>query len=85
MATAERQVLFIDEVADFLTSKPSREQIVSYHPSSEVEERFELLLEKLRDNSLTLDERDELEQFQQTEILVRLIKARLRSGLAQDS
>ena len=82
MATAPQQVLFIDEIADFLASRPAPRQVLAYHPSEPVEQRFHELVQKRCDSSLTPDEESELHQFQQTEILLRLIKARLRAAPA---
>ena len=71
-------VNFVDEVADFLASQPSREELLAYRASESAEERLQELLAKQRDSELTHEESLDLAQFQQTEILLRLIKARLR-------
>lgn len=76
MSTVPDQVLFIDEFAEFLLSSPSRDELLAYHPSELVETRFEELLRKDREDGLTADEKAEMEQFRQTEILIRLLKAR---------
>lgn len=80
MATVPDQVLFIDELADFLLSSPSRAELLAYHPSEAVEKRFEELLRKDRANNLTPDEEAEFKQFQQAELFVRLVKARIHAA-----
>jgi len=80
MIEAPEKIIFVDEVADFLAGRPSTEQILSYRPSNAVESRFGELIEKKRNSELTADEEGELSEFQQTEILLRLIKAKLRSA-----
>ena len=84
MVTAPQQVVFIDEVAAFLAAEPSRDEMLAYRPSEAVQRRFELLLDKQRSATLTDDEQAELHQFQQTEILLRLMKARLRVVTSSD-
>jgi len=78
MSIASPPVVFVDEVANFLASQPSREQLLAFRPSETAEQRLHELLTKRRECSLSHEESLELAQFQQTEILLRLIKARLR-------
>lgn len=46
-------------------------------------ERAEELLEKLKDGSLSTEERMELDQFEQAERFMRLVKARIQAGKAR--
>lgn len=71
-----------DEVIDLLTSFPSPQAIVEFKPSAKMQHRASELLEKKRDDSLTLDEKQELEHFLFLEHLMRLAKARARKRLA---
>ncbi|MDA0837087.1 MAG: hypothetical protein O3B01_05455 [Planctomycetota bacterium] len=80
MLEAPEKIIFVEEVADFLADRPSPEQILAYRPSNAVQGRFTELLEKKRNGELTANEEEELSEFQQTEILLRLIKAKLRSA-----
>jgi hypothetical protein len=68
-----------EEIATFLASRPSREQLLSYHPSTAVQERARELLEKAKSGRTTADEQWELDQFEHAEMLVQMIKARLRA------
>jgi hypothetical protein len=77
MADKQRTSWLTEEIADFLASCPSREQLLGYHPSSQVQERARELLEKMKTGRITADEQWELDQFEHAETLVQLIKARL--------
>jgi hypothetical protein len=68
-----------DEVAEFLSSAPSREELLAYRPSARAVRRFTTLLAKSKDGLLTPDEAWELDQFEHIELLIQSIKARLRS------
>jgi len=74
------RVIYLDEIADLLASRPSRDEVLAFRPSEEVETRFAELIAKQRAEGLSDDEQEEVEQFQQTEMLLRLLKARLRQG-----
>jgi hypothetical protein len=69
----------IDEVADFLARCPSREDLLAYRPSPQVQERWNALLAKSKNGSLNADETWELDQFEHLEILMQSVKARLRT------
>jgi hypothetical protein len=79
VAGKRRTILLIEEIADFLASCPSREQLLSYHPSLQVQQRARQLLEKSKSGRSTADEQWELDQFEHAEMLVQLIKARVRA------
>ena len=68
-----------DEVADFLASCPTREELLAYHPSAKIQERCNALLTKAKNGSLSDTEAWELDQFEHIEILMQSIKARLRT------
>jgi hypothetical protein len=82
MATTQSSTLFLDEVVELLTSGPTREQLLDYHPSEQVQQRARELLLKLNSGETTPDEERELDQFQHVESLMRLVKARLRTKKA---
>ena len=83
MSAVLDRVIYLNEVADLLATRPDREEVLAYRPSDEVEARFAELIAKQRGVGLADDEQEELEQFQQTEMLLRLLKARLRQGSAR--
>ena len=62
------------EIAQFLANHPTPEQIVAFHPSSEVAERAYGLMYTERDGSLTEEEHKELESYLVIEYLMELVK-----------
>ena len=79
MATKRRTNWLTDEIANFLASRPSREQPLSYRPSTDVQEQARELLEKSKSGRITADEQWELDQFEHAEMLIQQIKARVRA------
>lgn len=80
MAVSALEPTFLDEVAEFLAGQPTREELLAYRPSPEAQSRVEILLRIAQAGTLSAEEATELQQFQQTENLMRLIKARLRNS-----
>lgn len=78
MAVKRRANWLTEEIANFLASCPSREQLLSYHPSVPIQEHGRELLEKSKSGRITADEQWELDQFEHAEMLMQLIKARVR-------
>ena len=62
------------EIAHFLAHHPTPEQIVAFHPSSEVAERAYELIRTEREGVLTEEERQELESYVVIEYLMELVK-----------
>jgi hypothetical protein len=83
MASMPSTLGAIEEIADFLASGPSPNDLLQFRPSSQTRSRAEELLEKLKDGSLSADERAELDGFEQVERLMRFVKARIRAAKAQ--
>jgi hypothetical protein len=79
MANKPSATWLMDEVADFLASGPSREELLSFRPSRRAQERFNALLEKSKRGALDAEEEWELNQFEHLEVLIQAIKARLRT------
>lgn len=79
MTTLDKVTSLTKELAQLLASCPSREQILKFRPSVQVQERAQELLEKNREGSITKNELWELDQFGHAESLMRLVKARLRT------
>lgn len=67
-----------EEVASFLASRPSADQLLAYRPSARAALRLRALLAKSRAGALTTEERWELDQFEHVEMLMQSIKANLR-------
>jgi hypothetical protein len=76
---------FVEELAKFLASQPTRDELLNFHPSPAVEERVEELLRKQNDGRASPEEQLELEELAHSERLVRLIKAQLRGKRVSSS
>jgi hypothetical protein len=72
------------EVARFLASRPTPEQITAFHPSDEVNDRFYELIDAERERPLTIDESQELESYVAIEYLLGIVKAGAYQQLAHD-
>ncbi len=79
MAKKPTATWLIDDVADFLTAQPSREEMLAFRPSRHAQGRLNSLMERSKQGSLSTDEEWELKQFEHLEILLQAVKARLRS------
>jgi hypothetical protein len=81
MALNIQQSIF-SEVAEFLVSRPSLETLAEYQAPDAAQERVALLLEKNREEGLTPDEREEMDQYLTISHLLTLMKAKARLKLA---
>jgi hypothetical protein len=79
MALTQTPARFTREIADFLAKGPSPEQLLSFRPSSQVQQRASELLAKQCDRRLTAEEEWELDQFEHAEMLMQLVKATIRA------
>jgi hypothetical protein len=71
-----------DEVMDFLTSHPTPEQIVAYKASDKLQERARYLLEANRNNVMSGEEYQEMDEIGKVEHFFRLLKARAHLKMA---
>jgi len=85
MANKPNASWLIDEVADFLSSCPTRKELLAHRPSRSAQDRHTALVSKSKSGSLSSDEEWELNQFEHLEMLMQSIKARLRSRRAVPS
>jgi hypothetical protein len=72
MAIAEPPVY--QEVYYFLASQPTPAQILAFRPGEATQARIRTLLEANKDGRLTEDEQAELDEFEQVEHFVRMLK-----------
>lgn len=84
MSTAPSVSSLFDEIATLFASAPSPNKILEFRPSQATVDRANQLLELNRADSLDEATRRELEQFEQAELLMRLVKARIRAGQNRD-
>jgi len=73
------------EIARFLANHPTPEQIVAFHPSPVVAERAYELIHTEREDSLTEEERQELESYVVIEYLMELVKLEAQRQLRQQA
>jgi len=78
MPTAPDASTLFDEIATLFASAPSPEDILQFRPSQASLDRAGQLLELNRENALDDASRAELDQLEQAELLMRLVKARIR-------
>jgi len=71
MATAESAAY--DELLDLFVEPTVARRILAFHPSATMQARIETLLAKQRDQTLTAEERAELDEFERIEHFVRLV------------
>ena len=83
MASMPSALGAVEEIADFLASGPSPDELLRFRPSPQTQARAEDLLEKLKDGCLSTDERAELDQYEQVERLMRFVKARIHAAKAR--
>ena len=79
MARKQPEASFVEELAKFLASQPTRDDLLNFRPSSLAQARAEELLQKQNDGESSRDEREELDEIACAERLMRLVKAHLRS------
>jgi hypothetical protein len=79
MASTRTTSFLFDEIASFFASAPSQQEILRYRPSAKAQQRSSELIEQARNHELSDELRQELDQFEQAELLMRLVKARIRS------
>jgi hypothetical protein len=65
-----------DEVADFLASGPTPEEIAAYHLSEDAERYISDLLEANRTRGLSVEEKGALDGYARIERLMQAIKVR---------
>jgi hypothetical protein len=62
-------------VFDFLTSQPTPEQIASFRPTADMQSRLRCLIEKEQNGTLTIEEQQELAEYERIEHLLVMFKA----------
>lgn len=80
MSTVLQSPSLITDFADFLASRPTSGEIIAWHPSDAVVARYQELVERRKQGDVTGDEERELEAFVNSEIVLSLVKARLRTA-----
>ncbi len=81
--TVNIQQSIFSELADFLVSQPTLEAIAAYQVSQAVQHHIDDLLEKNREDSLSAEERLELEKILAVTGVMDLAKAKAKLKLAR--
>lgn len=71
------------EVARFLASGPSPEEIIAFRASPAIAERMYDLIDRERTGQISKDEQNELDTYVYVEHLMRLVKAEAHRKLSQ--
>jgi hypothetical protein len=71
------------EVYKFLVSSPTPEQIISFHASETTQERVRQLLNQNGEGQLTAEEQAELDEFENVNHMVSMLKIYARQQLAE--
>lgn len=64
------------EFIDFIVDGMTPEQIIAYKPSTEAQKRVEALVWALKDDSISPDERSELNHHIELEHIIRMAKTK---------
>ena len=72
---------WIDELTDFLLSRPTPEQIIAYEVSDSLDNRLQYLMGQNRNEALTPAERNELNRFLEFDHIFTILKAKARHRL----
>lgn len=75
----------LNEVTDFLAASPSAEEIIAFKLSDALSERALELLEANRRNTISQEEREEMNDYMRMEHFLTLLKAKARANLAKKS
>lgn len=84
MSTAHAPSTLFEEIATLFASAPTPRTILDFRPSQASIDRASQLLELSRENNLDEASRAELDQYEQAELLMRLVKARIRANESKD-
>lgn len=85
MSSTQAPSKLFEEIADLFASDPSPQTILDFRPSDSAIQRASELLDLNRQGRLGDDQRQELDQFEQAELLMRLVKSRIRAGQDRDA
>ena len=82
MADISAPILF-EEIVDFLASGPDSATIVAFQPSEMLKQRSSHLLERNRQELLSVEERAELDEFTRMNHFMNMVKIRAGQRLAR--
>jgi hypothetical protein len=62
-------------ILNFIASNPTSEEIAAFRPTSQMQDRLRILIERSKASELTEQERIELDEYERIEYLVIMLKA----------
>ena len=71
------------EIIDFIAAGTRPEAVVDFRPSPEAQQRLAALIEREKADSLSPEEKAELDHFMELEHILRMAKARARQILSR--
>jgi hypothetical protein len=71
------------EIIEFIAAGTTPEEVVNFHPSPDAQRRIADLLEREREQNLSLEEKAELDHFTELEHILRMAKAMARQILSR--
>ena len=71
------------EIIDFIAAGTTPEAVVDFRPSPEAQQRLAALIEREKADSLSPEEKAELDHFMELEHILRMAKARARQILSR--
>lgn len=83
MTSTQAPSQIFDEIAALFASDPRPQEILAFRPSESAVQRASDLLELNRHGRLGEEQRQELDDFERAELLMRLVKAKIRAGQDQ--
>jgi hypothetical protein len=83
MASLQSPLRILEEIAELFASDPRPQEILAFRLSDATVQRASELLELNRNGQLDHELVHELDQFEQAELLLRLVKARIRAQMDQ--
>ncbi len=84
MSSVESPSRIFEEIAELFASVPTADEILNFCPSEQTKKRASELLQLNREGRLDVQLVNELDQYEQAELLMRLVKARIRSDQFQE-
>ena len=72
------------EIVDFIAAGTTPEAVIDFRPSAEAQQRVADLIEREKADTLSPEEKAELDHFLELEHILRMAKARARQILSRD-
>lgn len=71
------------EIIDFIAAGTTPDAVAQFRPSPEAQQRIAQLIERNKEDALSLDEKAELDHFMELEHILRMAKAKARLILSR--